>query len=64
MNTVFVEPIGAELRARAERHRPRYPDAVAAEVRRLHREQHLTARDLAVAMRLDLAFVESVLAAR
>lgn len=38
-------------------HRPTDPVALASEIRRLARENHLTARDIAVALRLDIAFV-------
>lgn len=49
------------LAERADRHRPRDPGVLAAELRRL-RSTGLTPRDLASAMRMPLATVHELLA--
>lgn len=46
----------------ANHHRPNDPARIAAEVHRLHADQHLTARDIAAALRLDHAQVITILA--
>lgn len=50
-----VSAVDYATRARA--HAPSEPAAIAREVRRLHREHGLAPRDIAQAMRLDLATV-------
>lgn len=51
--------IGGALdwRRLAEQHRPHDLTALAAEVRRLHAEQHMTPRDIAMALRLPITDV-------
>jgi hypothetical protein len=46
----------------ANQHRPTDPARVAAEVKRLHAEQHLTAIDISTALRIDHAQVINILA--
>lgn len=60
LRTLHADTFGAELRARADANRPADSTALAEEVRRL-RGLGLTARDVAAALRLDLAFVLTTL---
>lgn len=50
-----------DYRALARLHAPRDPARLAAEIHRLHSDQHLTARDIAGALGLDLSMVINVL---
>lgn len=45
-------------------HRPQDPLRLAAEVHRLHSDQHLTAIDISTALRIDHAQVINILASR
>jgi len=45
----------------AQIHRPTDPLALAAEIRRLRKHEHLTPRDISVALRLDIAAVLNAL---
>lgn len=48
--------------ALSQLYRPRDPAHLAAEIHRLHSEQHLTANDISIALRVDHTTVVNVLA--
>lgn len=56
-------PLGTvDYAALAQLHRPTDHDCLVAEVRRLAREQNLSARDISVALRISLATIHEWLA--
>jgi hypothetical protein len=56
-----MSPAPYDWRKLAELHKPTNPAAIAIEIRRLHSDNCLTARDISNTLRLDLGIVLAAL---